>query len=80
MFERPFGEFFRAEFEQHWRVPLGGACFGVKGRDVHGGEILLRNKALRLRIAVDRDVADEVQQLGGRSRLGLNLNSSGVCR
>ena len=62
---RPLRELLRPEFQQQVARALGDGGLGVVSRRPGGLEDLARPVALGVRVAVDDDVAQEVQQLGG---------------
>ena len=65
LFQRPFREFFRAQFQQQLARARRRRLLVVVGRRRRRRQRRPRRVTFGLRIAVDDDVAEERQQLGG---------------
>jgi hypothetical protein len=72
LLERPFGEFFRAQFQQQLARARRRRLLAVVGRRRAAAKASL-GETLGLRIAVDDDIAEKGQQLGGAVAARLEL-------
>jgi hypothetical protein len=73
-FEGPSANFFRPEFQQQLARPGRRLLLAVVGGQRRRRQRARRLVAFRLRIAVDDDIAQEGEQLGGAVAAPLNSN------